>query len=310
LLVGKVIKSTGSHYTVKDAKGEYIDALIKGKLRLKFNKNTNPVAVGDNVELELQEDKTYGIVNVLPRKNYIIRRATNLSKQTHVIAANLDQAILVLTSKDPFTPLGFIDRFLLTAEAYHIPVILLFNKWDNYNQDELKEIQTLMGIYQKIGYSCIPFSVNNPDLELLKSLLKDKTTLLSGHSGVGKSSLINLLEPKLGLKTGNISVHHKKGMHNTTFYEMFDLSFGGEIIDSPGIKGFGVVEIDKNEVSHYFPEMRNYLPGCKFNNCLHIDEPKCAIKEKVESGEIAFHRYKNYLNIYYDRETDHEEEFD
>jgi ribosome biogenesis GTPase len=310
LLVGKVIKSTGSHYTVKDSTGAHINALIKGKLRLKLNKNTNPVAVGDNVELELQEDKTYGIVNILQRKNYIIRRSTNLSKQTHVIAANLDQAILVITSKDPFTPLGFIDRFLLTAEAYHIPVILLFNKWDNYNVEELKEVEILMGIYKKIGYQCVPFSVANPNMDLLKSLLKDKTTLLSGHSGVGKSSLINLLEPKLALKTGNISAHHKKGTHNTTFYELFDLSFGGEIIDSPGIKGFGVVEIDKNEVSHYFPEMRKYLPECKFNNCLHIDEPKCAIKEKVESGEIAFHRYKNYLNIYYDRETDHDEEFD
>lgn len=310
MLIGKIVKSTGSHYTVKDPKGAYIDALIKGKLRLKLNKNTNPVAVGDHVELELQEDKTYAIVNVLPRKNYIIRRSTNLSKQTHVIAANLDQAILVITSKDPFTPLGFIDRFLLTAEAYHIPVILLFNKWDNYNEDELKEIEVLMDIYKKIGYQCIPFSVNKPDTVLLRSLLKDKTTLLSGHSGVGKSSIINLLEPKLKLKTGNISAHHKKGMHNTTFYEMFDLSLGGEIIDSPGIKGFGVVEIDKNEVSHYFTEMRKYLPECKFNNCLHIDEPKCAIKEKVESGEIAFHRYKNYLNIYYDRETDHDEEFD
>lgn len=310
MLTGKVIKSTGSHYTVKDSKGSHIDALVKGKLRLKVTKNTNPIAVGDYVEIELQDDNTYGITNVLPRKNYIIRRSTNLSKQTHVIAANLDQAILVITGKNPFTPLGFIDRFLLTAEAYHIPVILLFNKWDNYAEEDLKEIETLMNIYKKIGYQCLPFSVINPDLDLLKSLLKDKTTLLSGHSGVGKSSIINLLEPSLNLKTGNISVHHKKGMHNTTFYEMFDLSFGGEIIDSPGIKGFGIVDIDKNEVSHYFPEMRKYLPECKFNNCLHIDEPNCAIKEKVESGEIAFHRYKNYLNIYYDRETEHDEEFD
>ena len=311
MLVGKVIKSTGSHYTVKDSSGAYINALVKGKLRLKEVKNTNPIAVGDKVELELQEDNTYGIVSVLPRTNYIIRRSTNLSKQTHVIASNLDQAILVVTTKDPFTPLGFIDRFLLTAEAYHIPVILLFNKWDNYKEaKEIKLVEDLMELYSKIGYECHPFSVNEPDIELLKSMLKDKTTLLSGHSGVGKSSLINLLEPSLKLKTGNISSHHKKGMHNTTFYEMFDLSFGGEIIDSPGIKGFGVVEIDKNEVSHYFPEMRKHLPNCKFNNCLHIDEPNCAIKEKVESGEIAFHRYKNYLNIYYDRELDHEEEFD
>jgi len=309
LLVGKVIKSTGSHYTVKNEKGEYIQALIKGKLRLKASKNTNPIAVGDKVELQLQDDNTYGIMNVLPRKNYIIRRSTNLSKQTHVIAANLDQAIILITLKDPYTPLGFIDRFLLTAEAYHIRTILLFNKWDNYNEEEKQVAQNLMNIYIKIGYECLPFSTLEPDIELLKSLLKNKTTLISGHSGVGKSSLINILEPGLNLKTGKVSDYHKKGTHTTTFYEMFDLSFGGEIIDSPGIKGFGVVEIDKNEVSHYFPEMRKYLPECKFNNCLHIDEPKCAIKEKVESGEIAFHRYKNYLTIFYDRETDHEEEF-
>jgi ribosome biogenesis GTPase len=307
---GTVIKSTGSRYTVRDANGHFVDALIKGKLRLKLNKNTNPIAVGDKVSLELQEDNTYGITDVLPRKNYIIRRSTNLSKQTHVIAANLDQALLLVTTKEPFTPLGFIDRFLLTAEAYHIPVILLFNKWDQYNEVEKEKTKLLINIYEKIGYKCYTFSVKIADTEFLKSILKDKTTLVSGHSGVGKSSLINLVQPGLKLKTGSVSLSHKKGTHTTTFYEMFDLSFGGEIIDSPGIKGFGVVEIDKNELSHYFPEMRKALVNCKFHNCLHIDEPKCAVKDQVESGEIAFHRYKNYLNIYYDRETEEEEKYD
>ncbi|HLP12997.1 MAG TPA: ribosome small subunit-dependent GTPase A [Flavobacteriales bacterium] len=307
---GTVIKSTGSRYTVRDAKGNFVDALVKGKLRLKLSRNTNPIAVGDKVNLELQEDNTYGITDVLPRKNYIIRRSTNLSKQTHVIAANLDQALLLVTTKEPFTPLGFIDRFLLTAEAYHIPTILLFNKWDQYNEVEKEKTKSLMAIYEKIGYQCFTFSVHDSDPEFLKSVLKDKTTLVSGHSGVGKSSLINLIQPGLTLKTGSVSTSHKKGTHTTTFYEMFILDFGGEIIDSPGIKGFGVVEIDKNELSHYFPEMRKALVNCKFNNCLHIDEPKCAVKDAVESGEIAFHRYKNYLNIYYDRETEDEEKYD
>lgn len=307
---GTVIKSTGSRYTVRDAKGNFVDALVKGKLRLKLSRNTNPIAVGDKVNLELQEDNTYGITDVLPRKNYIIRRSTNLSKQTHVIAANLDQALLLVTTKEPFTPLGFIDRFLLTAEAYHIPTILLFNKWDQYNEVEKEKTKSLMAIYEKIGHECFTFSVHDSDPEFLKSVLKDKTTLVSGHSGVGKSSLINLIQPGLTLKTGSVSASHKKGTHTTTFYEMFILDFGGEIIDSPGIKGFGVVEIDKNELSHYFPEMRKALANCKFNNCLHIDEPKCAVKDAVESGEIAFHRYKNYLNIYYDRETEDEEKYD
>lgn len=307
---GIVIRSTGSRYTIKDESGTYFDALIKGKLRLKGIKNTNPIAVGDVVTVEEQPDGTLGIMEVLPRKNYIIRRSTNLSKQTHVIAANLDQAILVITTKEPFTPLGFIDRFLLTAEAYHIPVILLFNKWDNYTQAEKEETEQLMKTYSKIGYACYTFSTLDPNINLLKSLLQDKTTLLTGHSGVGKSSLINVLQPSLKLKTGSVSESHKKGTHTTTFYEMFDLAFGASIIDSPGIKGFGVVEVDKNEVSHYFKEMREVLPQCKFNNCLHIDEPKCAVKEKVEHGDIAFHRYKNYLNIYYDRETDEDEMYD
>lgn len=306
---GTVIRSTGSWYSVKDENGKQLEARIKGKFRLKGVKTTNPIAVGDKVQLELQPDNTYGIVDLEPRKNYIIRRSSNLSKQTHVIAANLDQALLLVTLKEPFTPLGFIDRFLLTAEAYHIPVILLFNKWDIYNQEEVVETEKLMAIYAKIGYDCIGFSSKNPDEQMLVRLLKDKTTLISGHSGVGKSSLINTIQPQLKLKTGLISNTHKKGTHTTTFYEMFDLDFGGEIIDSPGIKGFGVVEIDKNEVSHYFPEMRKALKGCKFNNCLHIDEPKCAVKEQVESGEIAFHRYKNYLNIYFDRETEAEEQY-
>lgn len=306
---GTVIRSTGSWYTVKTDEGRQLEARLKGKMRLKDAKTTNPIAVGDKVMVELQPDNTFGITGLEPRKNYIIRRSSNLSKQTHIIAANLDQALLVVTTKEPYTPLGFIDRFLLTAEAYHIPVIMLFNKWDIYSTEEITETEKLMEIYQNIGYRCEAFSSKNPDKNLLTEILKDKTTLISGHSGVGKSSLINTIQPQLDLKTGSVSASHKKGTHTTTFYEMFDLDFGGEIIDSPGIKGFGVVEIDKNEVSHYFPEMRRVLANCKFNNCLHIDEPRCAVKDAVETGEIAYHRYKNYLNIYFDRETEEEEQY-
>lgn len=309
MIRGTVIRSTGSWYTVKDQHGQFFEARLKGKLRLKGSKTTNPIAVGDHVNMELQPDNTYGITGLEPRTNYIIRRSANLSKQTHIIAANLDQALLLVTTKEPFTPLGFIDRFLLTAEAYHIPVILLFNKWDIYDSEEKKEAEQLMHIYEQAGYPCIPFSTINPDKDLLTGLLKDKTTLISGHSGVGKSSLINSIQPHLDLKTGRLSESYKKGTHTTTFYEMFGLDFGGNIIDSPGIKGFGVVEIDKNELSHYFPEMRKALTGCKFNNCLHIDEPHCAVKALVESGDIAWHRYKNYLNIYFDRETEEEEQY-
>lgn len=309
MIRGKIIRSTGSWYTVKDTEGREIEARIKGKLRLNNIKNTNPVAVGDMVTLEMQPDQIYAITGIEPRKNYIIRKSINLSKQTHIIAANLDQAILIITQKEPFTPLGFIDRFLLTAEAYHIPVVIVFNKWDLYNEKDLPEAEALFDTYSKIGYQCIKFSIHQNKAEELKAILKDKTTLICGHSGVGKSSLINLVQPSLQLKTGSLSEYHQKGKHTTTFYELFTLDFGGEIIDSPGIKGFGVVEINRNEISHYFPEMRRALPLCKFNNCIHMDEPGCEVKKQVESGDIAFHRYKNYINIYYDRETDDEKEF-
>ena len=306
---GLVTKSTGSWYTVRTEDGKYTEARMKGKLRLKGVKTTNPIAVGDKVMIEKQEDGHLAITEILPRENYIIRKSINLSKQTHIIAANLDQAFLVITLKEPFTPLGFIDRFILTAEAYHVKVILVFNKMDIYTESERQALESFIHIYENLGYQCLRFSSKEGNAEVLRELLKDKTTLISGHSGVGKSTLINMVQPGLNLKTSEISEYHSKGTHTTTFYEMFELSFGGFIIDTPGIKGFGVVEIDKSEISHYFVEMRALLPQCRFNNCTHIEEPGCAVKEAVEDGRIAPHRYKNYLSIYFNTEEEEENEF-
>lgn len=301
---GVVIKSTGTWLQVSENETrKVIDCRIKGKIRIKEGMlTTNPLAVGDRVKFEFESDGNGIISDVLPRKNYIIRKSVNLSRQAHIIASNIDQALLFFTIKQPDIPLGFIDRFLITAEAYHIPVIILFNKSDIYNEEELETVKALMYQYEKIGYKCVLHSTVNDSPDVIISLLKDKVTLLTGHSGVGKSSLVNSVQPDLDLRTNEISSHHDKGQHTTTFAEMFELNFGGSIIDSPGIKGFGLIDMDKSELCHYFPEMRGLSDQCKFHNCKHINEPGCAIKKAVEEGKIWESRYYNYLSVYEDDE--------
>lgn len=306
-MTGIVVKSTGSRYLVRIDKGEVLDCVLKGKLRLDGRKTTNPVAVGDKVDIEREGEDTV-ISNIYPRKNYIIRKSINLSKQAQILASNLDQAILVATLVSPRTSLGFIDRFLITAEAYSIPAKIIFNKSDILDEELLKLQQEIIDIYTKIGYECfVVSSLKGENLDKIKDLLKDKTTLVAGHSGVGKSTLINAIEPKLKLKTGEISSVHAKGMHTTTFAELHELSFGGFIIDSPGIKELGLVEMKKEEVGHYFPEIRERMNDCKFNNCLHVNEPKCAIKDAVENGEISEERFHSYLGILNGEEMDWKE---
>ena len=298
-MTGIVIKSTGSWYTVRAPDGLVINCRIKGKFRLSGIKSTNPVTVGDNVDFEMQDNDENGVIyNIHDRKNYIIRKSVNLSKQTHIIAANIDQAFLLVTLKDPQTFTSFIDRFLATAEAYSITTVILFNKIDIYSKELLKQKQDLEKIYRTIGYECLDVSAKeNINIDKLKTLMKDRTNMFSGHSGVGKSTLINKISPTLNLKTSEISIQHKQGQHTTTFAEMFELPFGGYIIDTPGIKGFGVVDFDEEEIGDYFPEFFALKQQCKFNNCLHTNEPKCAIKEAVENNEIAYSRYKSYLQL-------------
>jgi ribosome biogenesis GTPase len=296
---GIVTKSTGSWYVVRTEVGQYTQCRIRGKFRMEGIKSTNPVAVGDVVDFELEPQKETGVINKIhPRKNYIIRKSVNLSKQTHIIAANIDQAFLLITIANPVTMTSFIDRFIATAEAYSIPVILLFNKVDSYTEIQLQELEQLKDIYEDIGYECIDISaVTGRNVGLVKELMKDQVSLFSGHSGVGKSTLINLIEPTLNLKTTIVSVQSGQGQHTTTFAEMFELSFGGFIIDTPGIKGFGVVDFEKQEVSDYFPEIFHFKQYCKFNNCLHLEEPGCAVLEAVEQDEIAFSRYRSYVQL-------------
>ena len=298
---GTVYKSTGSWYQVKAENGEFYDCRIKGKFRIKGIKSTNPVAVGDQVEIDLEEisGQTQGVIKkIKDRDNYIIRRSVNLSKQTHIIAANIDQVFLMVTLNNPPTFTTFIDRFLVTTEAYHVKAVLLFNKIDIYNEDELLEIKFLAKLYRDIGYECIGISAKSgKNVDKVKEMMLGKTSMFSGHSGTGKSTLINALEPSLNLKTLEISEQHKQGQHTTTFAEMFDLSFDARIIDTPGIKGFGVVDIEKEELGNYFPEFFELKQDCKFHNCLHLNEPKCAVKDALEEGEIPWSRYKSYLQI-------------
>jgi ribosome biogenesis GTPase len=305
---GTVYKSTGSWYTVKAENGTFFECRLKGKFRLDGIKSTNPVSVGDRVgfEVETKGDETIGIISKIDaRDNYIIRKSVNLSKQTHIIAANVDIAFLIITLNNPPTFTAFIDRFLVTAEAYQITAVLLFNKVDTYSEDELLEIKFLAALYRKIGYTCIGISAaTGKNLDKVKQLMTEKTSMFSGHSGVGKSTLVNALEPGLDLKTSEISQQHLQGQHTTTFAEMYDLSFDAQIIDTPGIRGFGLVEMEKEELGDYFPEFFELKQYCKFNNCLHIEEPQCAVKEALENEEIAWSRYKSYLQIL-EREDEH-----
>ncbi|WP_298237429.1 ribosome small subunit-dependent GTPase A [uncultured Algibacter sp.] len=300
-MTGRVYKSTGSWYTVKTQLGEAYECRIKGKFRIKGIKSTNPISVGDIVDFELEKDNNTvtGIIhNIHDRKNYIVRKSVNLSKQTHIISANIDQVFLMITINNPPTLTSFIDRFLVTAQAYSIKTILLFNKIDTYDDEALNEVKFLAHTYRKIGYECIGVSAKTgKNVDKVKSLMLDKVSMFSGHSGVGKSTLVNAIEPELNLKTKEISQLHMQGQHTTTFAEMFDLSFGAKIIDTPGIKGFGVVDMDKEEIGDYFPEFFTLKQDCKFNNCLHLQEPKCAVKQALDNNEIAFSRYRSYLQI-------------
>ena len=298
---GLVLKTTGSHYRVKMPNGDIVDCTIRGKLRLKGVKTTNPVTVGDFVRVELSDKNSGVITSVNDRKNYIIRKSTNLSRESHIIAANLDQAVLVVTIEFPETQLGFIDRYLVTAEAYSIPAVLVFNKVDLLNDAGIDKLNQYISIYESIGYKCLIVSAQTGyNMSLFRELIKGKTSLISGNSGVGKSTLVNTVEPNLKLRTNNISSAHLTGKHTTTFSEIFELSFGGYIIDTPGIKGFGLIDIEKNELYHFFPEIFKLSSECKYYNCTHIHEPGCAVVEAAKNGEISPSRYLNYLSIYED----------
>ena len=296
LMQGVVIKSTGSWYIVKTEDGELLNCRIRGKFRMQDIKSTNPIVVGDKVLLSQEED-SFLIDELFDRKNIIVRKSVNLSKQTHILASNIDQAILVVTMQSPQTSTGFIDRFLVSAQAYGVDVVILFNKTDLYDKATLALLKERRSIYEKIGYCCLSKSTLNDDLSDIKELMKDKVNVISGHSGVGKSTLLNRIQPNLNITTQEISEQHQQGQHTTTFSEMHDLDFGASIIDTPGVRGFGLIEMDKYELGDYFIEFFKLKSDCKFNNCLHINEPKCAVKLALENGEIAPSRYKNYLNM-------------
>jgi ribosome biogenesis GTPase len=299
---GIVIKSVGSRYKVLTITDRVIECLIRGKLRVKELRTTNPVAVGDNVLINVDKDGGSGMITeVLARKNYILRKASNLSKQSQIIAANLDQLLLMVTVILPQTPTEFIDRFLATAEAYRVPSRVVFNKTDIYGEEELEKMENLISVYSAVGYDCLRLSLTaGTGLEALREIMKNRISLIAGNSGVGKTTLLNILNPSLNLKTEEISDYHKQGKHITTFPEMHRLPFGGFAIDTPGLRGFGIVDMERNEIYHFFPEIFRVSKGCRFYNCLHLDEPECAVRTAVEEGQIAFSRYRSYLSLLYD----------
>lgn len=298
-----VIKSTGSWYTVKTESGKKLNCRIRGKFRIQGIKSTNPIVVGDHVILKKEED-SYIIFELKSRKNFIVRKSVNLSKQTHIIASNIDQAILVVTIKSPQTSTSFIDRVLVAAMSYSIDVVIVFNKIDLLNDDEKIQLNKLVKLYQKINYTCFSLSVLEDDLNSLKEIMKKKVNVICGHSGVGKSTLLNMIQPDLEINTQEISTQHQQGMHTTTFSEMHELNFGAKIIDTPGIRGFGLVEIEKSDLSHYFPEFFALQADCKYHNCIHVNEPNCAVKKALQKNEIAPSRYKSYLSML-DSKDDH-----
>ncbi len=303
---GIVIKSTGSWYVVRKADGQTVECRIRGKFRTKGLRTTNPIAVGDNVEFIIDEKTGQGLIQSIgERRNYIIRKSINLSKEAHILASNIDQAILVVTLASPRTYTQFIDRFLATAEAYNIPSVLVFNKTDLYDAKLAEELDNLVKVYGTIGYKCIKASLKDgKGVEEIKSAASGKLSLLAGHSGVGKSSIANVLNPNLNLRTTEISDSHDSGVHTTTYPEMHPIAGGGYVIDSPGIKGFGTIEMCKDEISHYFPEMFAESENCQFYNCTHTHEPKCAVKQAVAEGRIAQSRYNSYLSLLNDEDED------
>lgn len=301
---GIVVKSTGSWYTVVDDEGEKIDCKIKGKFRKLGFRSTNPVAIGDRVRVFVKDQEIPVITEIFERKNFIIRRASKLSKHSQIIAANIDQAVLLATMITPKTYIEFIDRYLVSAEAYRIPAILVFNKTDSYSKNIISDMNQIISVYEKVGYTCLAISATEgTNLDLLKNLLKGKVSLLSGNSGVGKTTLINKLDPSYELPTSEISEYHQAGKHTTTYAQMHELYFGGHIIDTPGIKGFGLVHMDKEEIYHFFPEIFLYSKKCKYHNCMHIDEPECNVIKALKKGQISNIRYNSYLNLFLEEEN-------
>jgi len=300
-MTGTVYKSTGSWYTVKTDDGTIYKCRMKGKFRIKGIKSTNPIAVGDVVDFTVEDknNEQTGVIHTIhDRMNYIIRKSVNLSKRIHIIASNIDQVFLLITLNNPPTFTSFIDRFLATAEAYNVKAVLLFNKVDTYNEEELLDVKYMAALYREIGYECVGVSaLEGRNIDKVKNMMLGKTSMFVGHSGVGKSTLVNTIEPGLDIKTKEISSQHSQGQHTTTFAEMFDLSFDARIIDTPGIKGFGIVDMEKEEITDYFPEFFALKQDCKFNNCLHIEEPHCAVKKALENADIAYSRYKSYVQM-------------